>query len=165
MLTQDFARETFTGRAKKFYVARDSFSGRARTFQARAKFDTRGLISREDVSQSARDSDNIVLTKMISRETRMISRETRMISRETRMISRETKRWRAKVHTSLQTASNFKVIKDCLDRFEIFLRAILVRKQITRHVEQQASDSSTSENNEQGQKQHCAWTIKWLSSC
>ena len=56
MLTQDFARGTFPGRAKKFYVARHSFSSRARKFQARAKFDTRGLISRE--------------TKMISRETK-----------------------------------------------------------------------------------------------
>ena len=64
------------------------FSGRARAFQARVKLDTRVLISREDVSLTARDSDNIVLTKMISRETKMISRETRMISRETRMISR-----------------------------------------------------------------------------
>ena len=59
-------------------------------YQARAKIDTRGLISREDVSQPARDSDNIVLTKMISRETKMILRETEMISRETAMVSRET---------------------------------------------------------------------------
>ena len=67
-------------------VARESL-------KARAKLDIRGLISREDVSQTARDSDNIVLTKMISRETKMISRETKM-------ISRETKRCRAKVQTN-----------------------------------------------------------------
>ena len=70
-----------------------------------------------------------------------------------------------------QTASSFKAILDRLDRF----LAILVSKQRIKHIEQQASDThtrktaskwfpSTSENNEQGKKQPCAWTIKWLSS-
>ena len=44
------------------------------------------------------------------------------------------------MQTSLQTASNFEMIKDCLDQFDRFLRAILVSKQLTKHVEQQASD-------------------------
>ena len=76
------------------------FSGRARKFQVRAKLDTSCLFSREEVSQAARNSDKIVLTKMISRETKMISRETKM-------ISRETKRCRAKVQTSFADSEQF----------------------------------------------------------
>ena len=79
MLTQDFARRTFTSHVKKFWAAQDSFSGRARKFQARAKFDTKGLISRE----------------------------TKMISRETKMISRETKRCHAKVQTRIADSEQF----------------------------------------------------------
>ena len=44
------------------------------------------------------------------------------------------------MYTSFTDSEQVEVIKDCLDRLDRFLRAILVRKQITRHVEQQASD-------------------------
>ena len=44
------------------------------------------------------------------------------------------------MQTSLETASKFEVIKDCLDRLDRFLGPILVSKQRNKHVEQQASD-------------------------
>ena len=68
-------------------------------FQARAKFDTIGLISHETkmISREIRHQRLISReTKMISRETKMISRETKMVSRETEMISRETECFRVR---------------------------------------------------------------------
>ena len=69
VLTPDFARGSFTSRAKKFWAARNCFPARARKFWARAKLCNRGLISREDEWFRARQ-------EMTSRETKKMSRET-----------------------------------------------------------------------------------------
>ena len=57
------ARRSSKPREKVLQAARESFT-------ARAKLDTSGLILREEVSQTARNSDRIVQTEMISRETK-----------------------------------------------------------------------------------------------
>ena len=69
MMTQDFARGSSKLREKVLQIVREIFT-------ARAKLDTRDLILREEVLQAARNSDKIVLTEEISRETKLISRES-----------------------------------------------------------------------------------------
>ena len=76
MLTQDFARRTFPGRAKKFRNAQNSFEAARESFTSCVKFDTSVLILRENVSQTAQKSDKIVQTEIILRETKIISHES-----------------------------------------------------------------------------------------
>ena len=57
-------------------------------------------------SREAKMMSRETLTKIVLIEEN--SRETEMISRESGMISRETKRFRAKVQTRQQTATDFR---------------------------------------------------------
>ena len=93
------ARRSFTSRETVFRPREKVSQAAWEIFTSRLKLGTICLILREEVQQTAWNSDKIVPTEEISREIEMISRETGM-------ISRETKRFRAKVQTSLQTANS-----------------------------------------------------------